>query len=99
MEEDEFVGAETGNEFVQREPECLEKQTHLADIVEFPCEGLCLLEGESASEEGNAKGIVGGDKLFVGETPGEGLGVEADTKDGAHRAVDESFLKVWARSR
>ena len=43
MEEDEFVGAETGNEFVQRELECLEKPTHLADIVEFPCEGLCLL--------------------------------------------------------
>ena len=71
MEEDEFIGGETGKEFVQRELECPEKQTHLADIVEFPCEGLCLLEGESASKEGNAKGIGGGDELFVGETPGE----------------------------
>ena len=64
--------------------------------LSFPVRDCASLRKESTSEEGMAKGIGGGGKLFVGETPGEGLGVEADTKDGAH---DESFLKVRAWSR
>ena len=42
MEENEFVGSKTGNEFVERELEHAEKRTHLADVVEFSCEGLGL---------------------------------------------------------